>query len=262
MKFRNGFFLLLVICIPTLWAAPGSSGQSFTPGLVMEVFDGDTIRVSMPDGKIETVRYIGIDTPETHHPNKGIEEMGIEAGKVNSGLVLHRQVRLETDAETRDRFGRLLAYVWLEDGGKTTMVNETLLRKGCAMIFSLPPNLRYSDIFRKAFMDARESRKGLWNIASRRVFSPSQVWAELPCLAGRFITLSITIDSISESDRRYTMNQDDGISALVIYKSDSILFGSVSRLRGKTLKVVGKVIAGFRGAEIVLADPAQIISVK
>ena len=262
MKFRTGILLLLLICIFALWTVPGSSGQSITPGFVIEVFDGDTIRVSLPNGKIETVRYIGIDTPETHHPNKGVEELGIEAGKVNSGLVLHRHVRLEADAQTRDRFGRLLAYVWLEDGGQTTMVNEALLRKGYAMIFSLPPNLRYSDVFRNAFMDARESGEGLWKSASWRIFSPAQVWAELPSLVGRFITLSITIDSISESERRYTINQDGGRSSLVIYKSDSLRLGSVSRLRGKTLKVVGKVIAGFRGPEIVLADPAQIISVK
>lgn len=262
MKSRSWVFLLLPICILSLWAHPGSSEQSFTPGFVVEVFDGDTIRVSLPDGKTETVRYIGMDTPETHHPHKGVEELGIEAGKINSELVLHRRVKLEMDVETRDRFGRLLAYVWLEDDGEVTMVNEVLLRKGYAMIFTIPPNLRHDHLLRKAFMDAREAREGLWKRASGRVFSPAQVWAELPSLAGRFVILRITVKSISESSRRYTLNPVEGNSAMVIYKSDSRLFGPISGFKGKTLKVVGKIIAGFSGGEIILADPAQIISVE
>jgi len=259
IKSGKWIFPLLAICVLVSRAA---SGSPILSGSVTEVIDGDTIRVSLQDGKSETVRYIGIDTPETHHPQKGVEELGFEAGKINSELVLNRRVRLETDVESRDRFGRLLAYVWLEDGGEPTMVNETLLRKGFAMIFTIPPNLRYTALFRKAFADARETREGLWKRASGRVFSPAQVWAELPSLAGRFITFSIMIDSISESSRRYTLNPPEGNSALVIYKSDSRLFGPISGLRGKTLKVVGKVIAGFSGGEIVLADPAQIISVE
>lgn len=262
MKSRNWAFLILPVCILALWASSGSSSSPLITGFVTEVIDGDTIRVSLQDGKAETVRYIGIDTPETHHPHKGVEELGIEAGKVNSELVLHRRVRLETDVESRDRFGRLLAYVWLEDCGETTMVNETLLRKGFAMIFTIPPNLRYTALFRKAFADAREAHDGLWKRAYPRIFSPAQVWAELPSLAGRFITLSITVDGISESSRRYMLNPPEGNSALVIYKSDSGRFGPISGFKGKTLKVVGKVISGFSGSEIVLADPAQIVSVE
>lgn len=262
MNLRRIIFLLLPVCILALRASSGSSGSPLITGFVTKVIDGDTIRVSLQDGRTETVRYIGIDTPETHHPHKGVEELGIEAWKINSGLVLHRRVKLETDVESRDRFGRLLAYVWLEDDGETTMVNGTMLRKGFAMIFTIPPNLRYTTLFRKAFMEAREAREGLWKRASGRVFSPAQVWAELPSLAGRFITFSITIDGISESNHRYTLDPDEGNSALVIYKSDSRLFGPISGFKGKTLKVVGKVISGFSGGEIVLADPAQIISVE
>lgn len=261
MRVRKGAFVLLPLCILAVWTASGLSKSPLLPGLVTEVFDGDTIRVAMKDGSVETVRYIGIDTPETHHPHKGVEELGKAASRFNRGLVLNRQVRLETDVEARDRFGRLLAYVWLEDNGKSSMVNETILRKGYALIFTIPPNVRYSEAFRKAFMDARNSEAGLWKSAAGRVFTPSQVWSELPSLAGSFITLSITVDGISESNRRFTLNSGKGRTSLVVYKSDSPLFGSISALKGKRLQVVGKVVAGYSGAEVVLADPAQIISV-
>lgn len=262
MIFRRGALLLLPALFLALWASSGSSRSPSVSGFVTEVFDGDTIRVSLPDGRSETVRYIGIDTPETHHPHRGVEELGFAASSVNSSLVLHRRVRLEMDVESRDRYGRLLAYVWLGDGENAVMVNEVILRKGYAMIFTFPPNLRHTDLFRKAFLDARESQSGLWKSASGRPFSPAQVWAELPSLAGRFITLSIAVESVSESNRRYTLKPDEGNAALVIYKSDSRLFGAISGFKGKTLKIVGKVIAGFGGGEIVLADPAQIISVE
>ncbi|MDO9508634.1 MAG: thermonuclease family protein [Thermovirgaceae bacterium] len=253
---------ILSICILSFWFGSRSSASPLVSGFVTEVFDGDTIKVSLQGGRVETVRYIGMDTPETHHPNRGVEELGKEAWKANSELVLEKRVRLELDVEERDRYGRLLAYVWLDRGKNKTMVNVILVRKGYAMPFTFPPNLRYTDLFRKAFMDAREAGEGLWKRASSRGFSPAQVWAELPSLAGSFITLSIMVDNISESNRRFSLHPREGNTALIIYKSDSSLFGPIEGLKGKTLNVVGKVVAGFNGAEVALADPAQIISVE
>ncbi len=227
-----------------------------------EVFDGDTIEVSLPGGKLETVRYIGIDTPETHHPRKKVEELGREAWKANRDLVLHEWVRLETDIETRDRYGRLLAYVWFKEGEDAAMVNEVMVRKGYAMPFTFPPNTRYTDLFRKAFSKAREEGQGLWEIASRRIYSPAQVWADLPYLVGSFVTLAFTVEKISESNRRFSLHPTEGNTSLVIYKSDSRLFDSIESFKGKTMEMVGKIISGFNGAEVVLADPVQIISIE
>ncbi len=118
------------------------------------VIDGDTIEVNY-----ETkVRYIGIDTPETKHPRKPVQRMGKEASRANELLVLGKRVWLEYDVERTDKYGRLLAYVYV-DG---VMVNEHLVRAGYAHVSTYTPNVRYVDVFLQAQTAAREKRLGLW----------------------------------------------------------------------------------------------------
>ena len=124
---------------------------------MVRVVDGDTIDVQLAD-RVEKVRYIGVNTPEIHHPIKGEEPGGREAAEVNRRLVAGRHVRLELDVRTRDRYGRLLAYVWLGD----TMVNAELVRRGYAQVMTVPPNVRYQDLFLKLQREARDAGRGLW----------------------------------------------------------------------------------------------------
>ena len=97
---------------------------SSSQATVVEVVDGDTIRVRLPDGREEPVRYIGIDTPERGDP------CFQEAADANARLVEGRRVRLERDVSERDRYGRLLAYV--HRVGDDLFVNEALVREGWA----------------------------------------------------------------------------------------------------------------------------------
>ena len=124
---------------------------------MVRVVDGDTIYVQLAD-RVEKIRYIGVNTPEIHHPIKGEEPGGREAAQVNRGLVNGRRARLELDVQTRDRYGRLLAYVWVGD----TMVNAELVRLGYAQVMTVPPNVRYQDLFLKLQRQAREAARGLW----------------------------------------------------------------------------------------------------
>jgi len=140
---------LLLVAGPA-WAAP-------IDGTVVRVVDGDTIYVQLRD-RVEKIRYIGVNTPEIHHPTKGEEPGGREAAAVNRRLVGGRPVRLELDVRTRDRYGRLLAYVWVGD----TMVNAELVRQGYAQVMTVPPNVRYQDLFVKLQREAREANRGLW----------------------------------------------------------------------------------------------------
>ena len=87
--------------------------QAGVLGRVEQVVDGDTIKVHL-GGRLETVRYIGVDTPETVHPARGLEPYGKEASRFNASLVEGKMVRLEFDVERRDRYGRLLAYVYVD----------------------------------------------------------------------------------------------------------------------------------------------------
>ncbi|MEF3274624.1 MAG: thermonuclease family protein [Chloroflexus sp.] len=125
---------------------------------VIEVIDGDTIRVDI-DGKTYTVRYIGIDTPETRHPSRPVEWMGPEATAANRQLVENQIVYLERDVSETDRYGRLLRYVFLADG---TFVNAELVRLGYAQVATYPPDVRYQSLFLALQQEARAAERGLW----------------------------------------------------------------------------------------------------
>src|SRR5512132_2873827 len=142
--------LLVAVLLALLLAASSVAAAGGLEGPVVRVVDGDTIHVRIGE-RVEKVRYIGVNTPEVHHPRKGEEPGGREAARVNDALVAHRRVRLELDVQSRDRYGRLLAYVWVGD----VMVNAELVRQGYAQVMTVPPNVRYGDLFLRLQREAR-----------------------------------------------------------------------------------------------------------
>lgn len=141
---------------------PGSTGQSLEQAEVVRVVDGDTIIVLL-DGREERLRYIGIDAPESVTPEQPVECFGPEAGEANERLVGGNTVYLETDIEGRDRFNRLLRYVYVEEpDGSLTMVNLRLVASGFAEAGFYPPNERYSDDLFDAERQAAAEGLGLW----------------------------------------------------------------------------------------------------
>ncbi|MEN2996645.1 MAG: thermonuclease family protein [Acetomicrobium sp.] len=127
--------------------------------LVSRVIDGDTIQLY--DGR--RVRLIGVDTPETVHPQKGVEPYGKEASNFTRSMLEGREVYLEYDVQLADKYSRTLAYVWLEDD---TFFNELLLLEGYAQVATFPPNVKYVERFLEAQKKAREAGKGLWSFES------------------------------------------------------------------------------------------------
>jgi len=124
--------------------------------LVKKVIDGDTIELSSG----EKVRYIGINTPETVDPEKSVECFGKEASDKNKELVEGKMVKLERDISDKDKYDRLLRYVYLEDG---TMVNLVLVDDGYAFQSTFPPDVKYQSQFAEAQKEAKEELKGLWS---------------------------------------------------------------------------------------------------
>ena len=132
----------------------GSRSGSVAGGRVVRVLDGDTIEVA----GVGTVRYLGIDTPELHHPRKPVERFAARAASFNRALVAGRVVRLETDRESRDAYGRLLAYVYVGD----VFVNAELVRAGMAESFAFVPNTLHRNLFDRLERDARAAARGQW----------------------------------------------------------------------------------------------------
>lgn len=142
------------------------------PCRVVHVSDGDTFRCMLSSGEEIKVRLIGVDTPESHANPKaerdsrrsGIDledmiKMGQEAYRFTKGLIDKKTVYLETDVQLTDRYGRILAYVWLD---RERMLNEVLVREGYAQVYTIPPNVKYQERFLKAQRMAREEGKGFW----------------------------------------------------------------------------------------------------
>ena len=128
------------------------TGQHFK---VVRVIDGDTVKLETG----ESLRYIGIDTPETKHPSKEMEYFGTEASEFNTKLVFGQDIIVEFDVTKRDKYGRLLGYVFLPDG---TFVNAELVKKGYAKVATFPPNVRYSELFLQLQAEAIRNERGLW----------------------------------------------------------------------------------------------------
>lgn len=128
--------------------------------LVKRVIDGDTIELE--DG--ERVRYIGIDTPETVDPRKPVQCFGKEASLANRELVGGKSVRLEKDVSNKDKYGRLLRYVYQGD----KFINLELVKNGYAYAYTYPPDVKNSKLFLEAQKVAREARLGLWENCSEK----------------------------------------------------------------------------------------------
>ncbi|HET7471908.1 MAG TPA: thermonuclease family protein, partial [Candidatus Limnocylindrales bacterium] len=173
---------------PSVPVAAGAASEAATPwatikpalaptgpvqkAKVVRIVDGDTIVVAL-GGKNVKVRYIGMDTPEVVDPNSPIEPLGPQAAAANKKLVAGKTVFLEKDVSETDRYGRLLRYVWLQNGSSWTLVNLELVRLGLAQALSYPPDVKYDDVLAAAEGTARTSLVGLWGPAASATPDPT-----------------------------------------------------------------------------------------
>ncbi len=149
-------------------SVPFGRAYNYEDILVERAVDGDTLKLE--NG--ERVRLIGIDTPEVHESvklyrdskksgqdTKVIQALGRRSAKFTKELVEGKRVRIEFDVEKQDKYKRLLGYVYLKDG---TFVNAEIVKQGYASLMTYPPNIKYVDVFKKLYQEARENNRGLW----------------------------------------------------------------------------------------------------
>mgnify|MGYP001594797012 FL=1 len=127
---------------------------------VIEVIDGDTIKI---EGNL-TVRFLGIDTPETKDPRKSVQCFGKEASNKLKALVEGKEVILQKDVSETDTYKRLLRYVFLPtEDEKLLFVNDYMIREGFARALTYPPDVKYTEQFLEAQKGAKEFKRGLWS---------------------------------------------------------------------------------------------------
>jgi micrococcal nuclease len=145
--------------------ATHSSSAAIETARVVRVVDGDTLVVEI-DGREDRLRYIGVDTPETVKQNSPVECFGKEASQENTRLVAGQTIELEKDVSNRDRFDRLLRYVYVvdPDTGERLFVNLELVARGYANVSTFPPDVRHEAEFRAAEREARDAGRGLWGV--------------------------------------------------------------------------------------------------
>jgi micrococcal nuclease len=174
MKARIAMLAVLVAVAGVALAQPAPAQVApggIDVGVVISWTDGDTVQVRGDRG-VRTVRLIGIDAPEIRPSRRAEAQAQALSRDVRTILMLGRRVRaaaerlapmgtpvfLETDVRTHDRHGRMLAYLHTPHH----MVNRELLRRGYAIVYTVPPNVRFSEQFLAAQREAREARRGLW----------------------------------------------------------------------------------------------------
>ena len=164
---------LLLLLIPLFLFSIQCHSEQTTTCKVTRIVDADTLYCSRGYGNKEKIRLTGIDAPESNKNPKtyrDAERTGesvksiIELGKkstafVKSRLSVSTEVRLELDVQAKDKYGRTLAYVYLPDG---SMLNELIVREGYAQVMTIPPNIKYQELFVEAERDARKNKRGLW----------------------------------------------------------------------------------------------------
>jgi micrococcal nuclease len=187
----RGWLVFLLVVLAVASALVSCRGQVADPtelaleGRVYKIVDGDTVVLK---GR-ETVRYLNIDTPETGDPYADA------AAALNRKLVRFKDVRLELDVKDRDKYGRLLAYVYVEADEGWVMANLELVRAGLARLLFIPPNGKYRGAFEAALLDAMVHRRGMWN-AVEGVLAVADLEAKLVEYTNEVVTVRIEVSAV------------------------------------------------------------------
>jgi len=223
---------------------------------VVRVVDGDTVDV---DSGV-TVRYIGIDTPETRRQTSAGwvatgDEDGEEAKKANEALVMGKKVRLEYDVQKKDKYSRTLAYVFVQENKKEIMVQTELLRRGLAFLYTLPPNVRYVDVFLAAQKEARKNKAGMW---AHEFYVPS---AQACNFLGQRKFVSGKVSGARRTDKMVSLEMD-GLHVIIFTKDLGFFekegINPAQDYTDKRVSVFG-LVKSYRGSpEIIVSHPWQI----
>lgn len=252
--FRTAIALLFLV--PGLLSAlPARTRKAPAPSdtaTVVIVYDGDTVKVRFGDGNERKVRLIGFDSPELDDKRDNVRFMAYAAKRFAFLKLYRRQVRLDYDWQSEDKYGRLLAFLTTEDG---VLFNELILREGFAYklrAFPFKPELMKR--FEAAETEARRGEKGLWRSGESPIVAP----AEAAGLLGQLASVRMTCASVEERKPFIVLRAPDGEFEAIILERRRTDFTDLEAMAGKTLLVTG-LVEEFQGrVQIVVDLPMQI----
>lgn len=155
------FHIILLVILVLSCKSTGKQTDVVKYMDVIRVVDGDTFYADDGSEKGLNIRLIGVDAPESRNTGrKAIGYFGLQSKDYLTKLLENQKVRLEYDVGKKDQYNRTLAYVYLQDG---TFLNAELVKKGYAMVMTIPPNVKYAERFVKLQRRARKNNRGLWN---------------------------------------------------------------------------------------------------
>jgi len=261
MSKNSGAGLILASFLLLFAPSPGGGGlekqntrSAALPAtaVVTYVYDGDTVRVRLPDGTEEKVRLVGIDAPELDDRRKKVHFLAEMAKRAAYLALGRRNVRLEYDWERRDKYGRLLAFIWTDDAG---LVNEALIRDGFAALMSAYPFRKdYQDRFRTAERSARAAGKGLWRREPLPTVEEKDAGREL----GRTVSVRFLCRGLKRSQSVVVLEGESGGFRAVIPRREAGRFAGLEAVSHQRLVVSGLVEKSASGSEIWLFDPDQL----
>jgi micrococcal nuclease len=229
-------------------ALPIPSGKC----VVIVVYDGDTIKVRFDNGVEERIRLIGIDTPEMNEEDEDLRFHALIAKRFSFYYLYRQTVELSYDRTLRDDYGRLLAYIWLED---ETLFNEFILREGFAsslLRFPFRKDLRQR--FIQAEKEAKDFEKGIWQKRPLPVIDVRNVGKNI----GKLISVEYFCKEVEDGSRFIFLHSKDVRFSALIPKENKDLFPLALSYSGKQVVVTG-FLEEFKGKpEILLFLPSQI----
>ncbi|RCW48630.1 thermonuclease family protein [Halanaerobium sp. MA284_MarDTE_T2] len=259
---RNKLFILtaaLILLLGSYFFI--SQKNSLAEVHINKIIDGDTYKTS--SGK--TIRVLGVDCPEIDWEKGKGEYFAFKAKEFAEDKILDKKVELEFDTEKEDKYGRLLAYIYLND---SEMFNLQLLQEGYANLMIIPPNKRYEAEFKETAKRARREKTGIW---SKIEYYQDQVevisWQNADSYVNEIVIVKGKIESTYSSDKVTYLNFSENYNedfAVVIFNEDLIKFdyNPAEYLEGKEVKVLGKIEVYKNVPEIVLDKPYNIIVVE
>ena len=231
----------------------GAQVRRIDRGTVNVVYDGDTIKVKLDGGEERRVRLIGIDSPEIGDTPMETPLEALLAKRFTFFHLFRQRVELTYDRELEDKYGRLLAYVWNENG----LFNEFILEQGFAHVFLKFP-YALKDKFIQAEKVAEKKGRGFWHDKHYPVITAQQVRNHI----GRLSRVSFVCARIGKSGSLLFLQTKTGDFAVVIQKKYLPFFGDIQRKKGKTIEVFG-FLEEYKGQPQVMAFfPSQLMGSK